>query len=379
MAGDRRAVIIGGGIAGLTTTIALRQVGIDALTFDEAPELREVGAGLWLWANALSVFRELGLEPAVRRLGAAPFTSGIRSLDGRWLTRFPPDVVERRWGAPTIAVLRADLQELLLASLPRDHVGLNAPATELHQNEDAVTVSFQDGKKVVCDALVGADGLHSVVRGRLFGVHPPRYRGYAVWRGVSPGGPGIRDSSEYWGQGQRFGLIPGRDRLVIWYASANAPEGTADADGPAAALLQRFGTWPDPIPDVIAATPEHTIVKRDVHDRPLTRRWVVGRVALMGDAAHPLTPDLGQGACQAIVDAKAIADSLATTRDVGAALADYERRRRRSAAAATVSSRYLGAIGQLEHPLVCRVRNAALRATPLSLQLRRLDSVLRRR
>ena len=379
MPGKRRVVIIGGGIGGLTAAIALRRVGVDATVYEQAPELREVGAGIGLWANALHVFRELGLAPAVLRLGAGPLGGGIRSREGRWLTRQPAPVLERRWAEPTIAVLRTDLQALLRDALPVEAVRLDVRAVAVRQSTDGVAVRFENGAEVTGDVVVGADGLRSVVRAQLFDARPPRYRGYTAWRGVArPGAAvGVDQASEFWGRGERFGVLPVRDGRVAWYASANAPEGSVDLGGPMAALLQRFGRWKEPVPAVLASTPEATIAKNDVYDRPPTRRWVVGRVVLLGDAAHPMAPDLAQGGCQAIVDAWALADSMSTTDDVARALADYQRRRWRTATAATLFARSLGQVGQWEHPVACWARAAALRATPLWLQLRTLDAVMR--
>jgi 2-polyprenyl-6-methoxyphenol hydroxylase-like FAD-dependent oxidoreductase len=304
---------------------------------------------------------------------------GIRSRRGRWLTRQPASVLERRWGEPTIAVLRSDLQALLLDALPADAVRLDTRATEISPRTGGVAVRFENAGVATGDVVVGADGLHSVVRAQLFGAHPPRYRGYTAWRGVAPPGAvaGVDESSEYWGRGERFGVLPVRDGRVAWYASANAPEGSVDTQGSMAALLERFGGWTAPIPAVLAATPEDTIVKNDVYDRSPTRRWVVGRAALLGDAAHPMAPDLAQGGCQAIVDAWALADSMGGTDDVAHALSHYQRRRWRNAAVATLFAGSLGQVGQWQHPVACWARAGALSATPLSLQLRALDPVMR--
>ncbi|MBA3302343.1 MAG: FAD-dependent monooxygenase [Actinomycetota bacterium] len=375
-----RAVIVGAGIGGLTTAIALRRAGIEAVVYEQAPELVEVGAGIGLWANAVNTFRSLDLGPAVLALGGGPLGGGIRSLDGRWLTRQPAEVLENRWGAPVIGVRRADLQTVLLGALPADAVRLGARAVRCEQREGRVSVGFQDGGEVAGDVLIGADGLRSVVRSALLGRRPPRYCGYTAWRGVAPPGvrPVVHEASEYWDRGRRFGVLPSRDGLTLWYASANAPEGGVDEGGPQAGLIERFGGWPAPIPTVVASTPPESIVRNDIYDRAPTRRWVVGHIALLGDAAHPMTPDLGQGACQAIVDAEVLADCLASSRDVAGGLIDYRRHRWRAALCATVLARTLGAVGQWEHPIACRARTVALRAMPLRLQLRPLDAVLRR-
>ena len=374
----RGVVVVGGGIGGLTAAIALRGMGIEAQILERAPELREVGAGVGLWANAIHVFDRLGLGPAVRELGGGRLGGAVATHQGRHLTSQPAAVLEARWGAPTIAVLRSDLQALLLAALPQETIALGVEVTDLKLGSGQVELSLRGGEIIGADLVVGADGLRSVVRAHLLGEDPPRYRGYTAWRGVAPPGTARLDgASELWGRGERFGLMPARDARVVWYASANVPEGSRGLDGEREELLGRFGAWPDPIPAVLQAMPEERIVRNDVYDRPVTRRWVSRQVALLGDAAHPMTPDLGQGACQAIVDAWVLADSIRRGDNTKDALEEYERRRWRTAAIATVFARTLGRVGQWEHPVACRLRDEVMRATPLAFQLWPLDAVMR--
>jgi 2-polyprenyl-6-methoxyphenol hydroxylase-like FAD-dependent oxidoreductase len=374
-----RVVIVGGGIGGLTTAVALQRAGIGAHVYEQEPALHEVGAGIGLWANAIHVFEALGLGPAVLDLGAGPLGGGIRSSDGHWLTRQPAEVLQRRWGAPTIAVLRADLQALLVKALPEDSLTLDARAIGLVNDGVRPIVTFEHGEQAEADLVIGADGLHSFIRAHLFGARRPRYCGYTTWRGITaPSAATVGEASEFWGRGERFGVLPVRHNRVAWYASVNVA-GSSKPSEPMQTLVDRFGGWIEPVPSVLAATPPETIVCNDVYDRPLTRQRVSRRVALVGDAAQPMTPDLGQGACQAVVDAWTITDSLVRSTDVATAVADYQHRRWRTAAAAAVLARSLGRVGQWEQPFACWAREAVLRATPLSLQLRQLDAVMRRR
>lgn len=325
------------------------------------------------------MFERLGLGSAVRALGGRHLGGAVATHRGRRLSTQPAKVLEARWGAPTMAVLRSDLQRLLLNALPEETVRLGAELTSLWTRGNAVELLLTTGEITHADLVVGADGLRSIVRRHLLDDGPPRYRGYTTWRGVGRAGTArqLDGATELWACGERFGLLPGRDERLVWYASANAPEGSRGPRGEREALLGRFGTWPDPIPAALASMSDDAIVRTDVYDRSVTRRWISPQVALLGDAAHPMTPDLGQGACQAIVDAWVLADSLRRGPTTVAGLEAYERRRWRTAAIATVSARSLGRAGQWRHPLVCRLRDEVMRATPLAVQLWSLDAVMR--
>ena len=237
---------------------------------------------------------------------------------------------------------------------------------------------FADAHEVKADVLIGADGVHSAVRAALLGPAPLRYRGYTVVRSLTPARSVRlpREGIETWGQGTRFGFAPTRGDRIIWYASWNTPAGGEHDGGLRARLRALFGDWHDPIPAVIEATPEDAIVRNDIYDRWPARTWTRGRVALIGDAIHPMTPDLAQGACQAIIDATTLASCLAEASDPRAALGGYQRLRWRNAARTTLLARSFGSMGQWDGRLTCAARNALLRAMPLSLQLRQLDLVI---
>ena len=229
------------------------------------------------------------------------------------------------------------------------------------------------------DVLIGADGVHSIVRAALFGPASLRYRGYTAARPVTPPGsvPLPRDGIETWGRGARFGLGPTSGERIIWYATWNAAAGGQHDGDTGARLRELFGAWHDPIPAIIEAAPQTAVIRNDIYDRRPARTWSRGRVALAGDAIHPMTPDLAQGACQAIVDATTLASCLAGSRDTRAALREYQQRRRRNAAAATLIAQNTGAMGQWQGLITCAARDALRRAMPVSLQPPRRSSGLR--
>ena len=364
-----KAIIVGGGIGGLSTAIALRRAGVEANVFERAGKLEEIGAGISLWANAMKALRKLGLYDAVLAVGRPLRPRGeLRSWRGEVFYEVSAAAMEERFGDVNVALHRADLQKTLFAALDEGAIRLGAEFAGFEQDGGGVVARFANGREECGDLLVGADGLHSVVRAQLLGNGPPRYAGYTAWRGVAkledelvPGVGGF----ESWGRGGRFGLAKLGQGRTYWYATKNASEGEEDAPvGRKGELLARFGRWHEPIPAVVRATEESRILRNDVYDREPVKRWCEGRVALLGDAAHPMTPDLGQGACQAIEDAVVLAGCLKEEGKIEAALRLYEVRRADRTAYVVRQPRRLARIGQLENPLLCRLRDAVLKAIP---------------
>jgi len=370
-------VIAGAGIGGLTLATALRRRGLDVVVLERAPALEDVGAGITIQPNAMAALRRLGLDQRIAAEGAALTTAAILDPGGAPMTAaIDLDALGRELGAPTIALHRARLQRVLLDAAgapPR----LGAAVTGYDDGDDQVVVRVAGGAAVVGDLLIGADGLRSAVRAQLIGDGEPVYAGYTTWRGVTPAGAVEvpERTSESWGRGQRFGIVPIGRGEVYWFATGNAPAGGRDGDV-RAELRARFAGWHAPIGALIAATPAERIVRTDVSDRPPLERWHRGRVALIGDAAHPMTPNFGQGGCQAIEDAVVLDDCLAAHPALPEALAAYQARRLARAHDVVRGARRLGAIAQWEHPVACWVRSVALRATPRSAALRQMRRLL---
>ena len=359
--------IIGGGIGGLAAASALQRQAIQVTVFERNPELREIGAGLTLWANGVQVLRQLGLADALAAVSAPLTHFECWSWWGKRLGSMRLDTIERLVGAPSIGIHRADLLRRLSGTVDRGSVHVSAHCVGFRSEPGHVISHFADGQQQQTDLLVGADGLHSVIREQLLGKQPPRYSGYTCWRGVAifedqhvSGGI----SSETWGRGRRFGMLPIEKGRVFWYATHTCPAGGQDHAGERKARLsQLFQGWREPIEQLIAATDEGAILRNDIFDRRPVRRWGSGRVTLLGDAAHPPTPNLGQGACQALEDALVLAGCLADQREPVAALRAYEVRRLKRSAAIIEQSYLFGKIGQWEYPLLCSLRDGL---TPLA-------------
>jgi 2-polyprenyl-6-methoxyphenol hydroxylase-like FAD-dependent oxidoreductase len=335
------------------------------VVLEQATEMREVGAGVLLWPNAMRVLRRLELGAAVEEAGAVSADAVFRSSQGAPLGAGLAEKVVDRFDAPTVVVHRGLLQTILLAALDQQVLRLGARCVGVAQDAAGATVSLADGSTEHGDLVVGADGLHSRVRTVLVGDGPPRYSGYTAWRGIVPLDRTLADRlrpGESWGRGCVFGVAMLGGSQAYWWASARIDEraGGSPAEEKAA-MERRFGIWHDPIPELIDATLEQAIVRNCQYDRPPLRRWSAGRVGLLGDAAHPMLASLGQGACQAIEDAAALGDAVGAGSDVTMALRAYGSRRAQHAAAVVRRSHRAARLAHLRHPLAVASRDALLR------------------
>ncbi|MDT5294366.1 MAG: hypothetical protein QOJ76_1246 [Acidobacteriota bacterium] len=367
-----RVLIVGGGIGGLAAALALRREGFEPLVFEQAPALLEVGAAIAVWPNALKVLQRLGLGEALLARAGRIEQARWLGRDGTLYNRFSfPDT-----GTPGVALHRADLQGALLHALPPESIRLGKTFVGFVAEGEEVRVSFADGTEAVCDVFVGADGLHSRARAQLLGDGAPVYRGYTVWRGIASlehTALPDRTALEVYGAGGRFGVGPVGLGRTGWWATANEPEGTPELPCEhRQKLLRLFAGWCAPVTELIEATPNATILRSAAYDRPTAALWGRGAVTLLGDAVHPMTPNLGQGGCMAIEDAAVLARCLAKYADARIALRAYEaHRRERTARLATYSGRY-GAVGQWQSAFATRLRRRALSALPESLGRRLL-------
>ncbi|MCY2959112.1 MAG: FAD-dependent monooxygenase [Planctomycetota bacterium] len=358
-----RALVVGGGIGGLTAGIALRRAGFGVDLYERAPAIREVGAGLSLWPNALHVLDEIGVGARVRALGHAQGDGRLMTAEGRTLIEMSMSVIEEAGGAPVLMLHRASLIEALRTGFD-GAVHLGHELTDVAQTGERVRATFANGATAEGDVLVGADGWRSAVRARVFPGARAEYVGYSGLRGVVARPASVTQTSESWGRGARFGLVPLVDGRLYWFACWNAPEGQVLSSAERhSRALETFRGWHAPIEDVIRSTDPAAILHDDVREIVDLPTWVHGRIALLGDAAHAMTPNLGQGGCSAIEDAYVLARCLANFPQVEDALDRYVRLRRPRVASIVRDSRAFGSFGQLENGLARRVRDAITVAT----------------
>ena len=370
--GSKKVIIIGGGIGGVTAAIALKRAGMDVTVFERAEELREVGSGLPLWTNALRALHTIGLSDELEQLGVQVTSVSVSTWRGDTLTDTKNDKYLKRLGTITIVVHRAELLALLLKTLGEDRVQLGMNCVGFTQDETGVCARFEGGQEVQGDVLIGADGIHSVIRTQLFGLIKPGYVGYTCWRGLAHT---TRTGLETWawGKGCQFGITPMSQGRAYWFVQKYAPEGEKDKPGgKKSEILELFHDWHDPIPAVIEATAETDILRNDIYELKHLRQWSQGRVTLLGDAAHAMTPNLGQGACQAIEDAVALGSCLKESTDIAAALQLYEKRRVTRANNITRLAHLIGQSVQWENPMLSGARNTIIRNIPVSMAIKRL-------
>jgi 2-polyprenyl-6-methoxyphenol hydroxylase-like FAD-dependent oxidoreductase len=356
----------------LTAALALRREGFEPSVYEQAPALLEVGAAIAVWPNAFRVLERLGL-------GGEVLARAGRITRARWLGRggtlykhfaFPET------GAPAVALHRADLQSALRRALPDGSLHLGKTFEGFDAEGERLRLRFADGTEFACDVLVGADGLHSRVRAQLLGDAKPVYRGYSVWRGVARLEHAAlmpETALEVYGEGRRFGVGPVGLGRTGWWATANETLGMPEPPSEHASKLSRlFEGWCAPVCELIGATPSESILRNAAYDRPAAARWGCGAVTLLGDAAHPMTPNLGQGGCMAIEDAAVLARCLAKYGDAGVALRAYESRRRPRADSVARYSRLYGAVGQWDGRAAARLRASLLSSIPESVGRRML-------
>lgn len=381
----------GAGIGGLTLAIALQRRGIPVRVLERTARLAPVGAGLALQPNAMAVMTVLGLADATLAAGRPVARAAMLDDRGTLLGREQDmAALSAPFGVPVVAIHRARLHDLLLQALPPGTVELGVDVVGYESGRDrgadvvadAVTVRCADGAAIETDLLVGADGLRSKVRQHLVGDGEPIYAGYTSWRGValSQGGLQLARMTESWGRGERFGMVDIGHGEIYWFATADAPPGGTDgsrAGDSRTGLLSRFGHWHAPVRAVLDATPADRIVRTDIADRHPITLWHDGRVVLLGDAAHPMTPNLGQGACQAIEDAVVLADAISTHATIDAALCRYEHLRVQRANAIVIAARRFGAMAQWSHPAAVWLRNRLMHVTPDRVTHRQLRSLWR--
>lgn len=390
----RRALIIGAGPGGLTAAIAFQRVGIETMLFERSRELGRVGAGVGLQSNAMRALMRLGIGDQLRDAGTEMRHQEIMNDRGMPLLHLPQGEVADEFGAPSLSMVRADVQLALVDVLEDGVLHLGRDCVAVEQDPEGVTAHFADGASERGSLLIGADGARSVVRGHVYGEAnvEPRYSGITIWRAVAhlqgqvPAdvAPMAEDTARmYLGRGQTFAAFPiGRQR-IYWGVARRAPENGSDPPEGLHPMLTRFlAGYPEVTHRIVDSSPEPEIIRTPIYDRDPEKTWVKGRVVLLGDAAHLTTPFIGQGAGISMEDAVVLAKELALTnglrdqRMLDVALRSYERERVPRAASVVLTSRRRGQIMFVENPRLVALRNALLRALPAPVRRQLLEQSL---
>ncbi|MCC9167802.1 FAD-dependent monooxygenase [Pontibacter harenae] len=363
-----KAIIIGGGIGGLCAAIALQKQGIEAVVYEAAPELKLVGAGVGLAANAIQGLQKLGVAEEIIARGKQLTALVMLDGQGNIISNMDTQPLSKAYGVNNFVIHRADLHEVLAKHLQPDSLILGKRCAQVTQQDDQVQVTFTDNTQATADLLIAADGINSVVRRQLLPQSQPRYAGYTCWRAVIDN-PGVdlnmMVSAETWASQGRVGMAPLPGNRVYWYCCINAPERDERMrQMTPQQLANYFEDVHAPVPAVLATTKPEQLIWNDIADLEPLQKFVYGKIVLLGDAAHATTPNMGQGACQAIEDAVVLGQCLAQEQTMTAAFAKYEKRRVARTAKVIRLSRLLGAVSQWQNPMLRGTRNMAFRMMP---------------
>jgi 2-polyprenyl-6-methoxyphenol hydroxylase-like FAD-dependent oxidoreductase len=359
----KKVIIIGGGIGGAATALALsRAAGLEPVVYERTKALREVGAGIALWANATHVLKNLGLLEEAMRVGYLTTNYQFNSQRGKELV----NVAINGFELPSIGIHRAELHQLLWRNVPGEKFILGETFERFERKGNQVHAYFASGLSVEGDALIGADGLRSRVRATILGDEPPTYRNFKTWRGLTDYIPSAYRPGyiqEFLGCGKGFGFMMLGLGKMYWYAAATAPEVQPDgAIGRKKELEMMYQDWFPAIPELIAATDEGNILTTDLYDRPTKQPWSQQNITLLGDAAHPMLPTMGQGACTALEDAYVVAQCLQARSKPSIAFQQYESERFGRTKVIVEQSLQSGKMGELKNPVAVGLRNTFMKA-----------------
>ena len=319
-----KVLVVGGGIGGITCMLALRQRGIDAQLFEQAAAFGQVGAGIQVASNGARILLKLGLGAALKTVATYPEGRDYRGWDTGERLYYTPlgQKAEAHFGSPYYAAHRAELLDVLLGGLDKSAVRLGSRVERVDQDDKTVTLTLADGTTAQGDILVGADGIHSTVRAQLFGTELPRYTGNVAWRGLVPA-----ERVAHLDLGRVVGVWMGPNRSIVqyyvsagrtfnWIGISRSPQPAREswlAEGRIEDALAEYDGWHSTVRTIMAASPK--VLRQALYDREPLPDWQVGRIVLLGDAAHPMLPFYAQGGAQSIEDAYVLAACIAEGQD----------------------------------------------------------------
>lgn len=373
---NRSIAIIGAGIGGLTAAIAFEKLGHTVTIYEASPAIRPVGAGLGLGGNAVGALKVLGIAEAVIAQGNLFQNFPILDQDGKVIYNVNSEKIKSRFSIENFTIHRAALHAVLLEQIMHSEILLNKRLINLEATEKGYKLYFEDNSAAMADIVIGADGVHSKTRNFVNPTSKVRYAGYVCWRAVINNPGGIEMGFETWGENGRFGAVPLSDNQVYWFLCINARTPHQYKQLKKQDLSRIFKHYHAPIPELIAATPDEALIYNPIIDLEPQKHFAKERVLLIGDAAHATTPNLGQGACQAIEDVATLYQILQREQNIENAFKIFERKRRKRTHFIVNTSYRVGKVAQLENPLLCSLRNALFRALPTKISNKQLEKVV---
>lgn len=367
--------IIGAGIGGLTTALALEQKGISVRIFEQAAQLKPVGAGIILANNAMQVYEKLGLRDAIEAHGQPISAMQITKPNLKPLSKVDLTHFERKYTTRNIAIHRGVLQQLLLDALHTTEVHLNHKLATMIEDTEGYFLKFENGRHVLSKTTLGADGIHSKVRQNICTNHIIRSSNQICWRGIATFDLPVQYKntlSEAWGKGNRFGFVPIAENKVYWYALKSFEKDPSSYSNEV--LETYFAAYHPLAQELIRSTSKTHINTAEISDLQPIDNWFKGNVCLIGDAAHAMTPNMGQGACQAIEDAFVLSECLHKY-NTQLAFDRYQKIRLPKAHHVVKTSWFIGKIAHLTHPLSIQLRNQMLRLTPSSISRKQNERI----
>ncbi|MDJ0514833.1 MAG: FAD-dependent monooxygenase [Trichodesmium sp. MO_231.B1] len=328
-----KVAIVGAGPGGLATAIALRKQGIDAHVYEKAREFRPIGAGVGLHPNGLRCLDAIkpGIVDTLKRSGCQVQRVTLKTSAGETIRTNESTMMEK-YGQLTLTIWWWHLQQILASELPAEVIHLNHRCIDFEQNKNSVITKFENGKTVESDLLIGADGVNSRVREILIGDGQPRYLGSMSWRAVVNYQDELLPPNEVIvmrGEKTILFLLNLGEGDMYWGARKLLPDSTLSSTFAQAKsrVLREFANWMEPVRELIAQTEPERILEGPICDRLPLKQWSYGRVTLLGDAAHPMAPSVGQGTNTTFEDAYELAECLYNFPDLQTALTNYEKRR----------------------------------------------------
>lgn len=341
-----------------------------------AEEFRPAGAGITLAANAMKAYRYLGLDELITQAGNPLEYFEVLDRKGKTISSVQTNTLGD--GTPTVAIHRGTLHQVLLDSVKPACILNGFRAKAIEQHESRYRVSFDNGETISAEYVIAADGIRSIARNTVLPSSVLRYSGHTCWRGVAENDVALplTKATETWGTASRFGLVPIEGNKIYWFAVKNAPCGSERMKAYTREDIQRdFAHYHAPVEHIISQTPPDDIIHSDVYDLKPVSHFAFGNMVLIGDAAHATTPNMGQGACQAIEDAVILADCITRHSVIAEAFKDFEQLRMKRVHGIVNRSWTMGKVGQLQNNALAGMRNILLRSLPSSLMRRQLEEV----